>query len=176
MWYWINEYGSAIGAVAGVVAALVAIVALVSAASDSKARSQPMVTVEFRLAPESDSSVDFVLSNLGATPARDVRVKFTPPITLPADTSGLVTPYLMQRYERAIPVLSPSQLLSNTWWAGRVGPGDKLMNGEPTADDVRVDVSYKGLGWFRLRYQHQNSDVDDLQRELLVAQGPDEDD
>ncbi|MCS6553988.1 hypothetical protein NYQ31_09780 [Curtobacterium flaccumfaciens] len=151
VWDWINEYGSAIGAVAGVVAALVAILALISAALDSKARSQPMVTAEFRPAPDSDSSIEFVVSNLGATPARDVRVGFTPPIALPAEIRGLVSPYLVQRYQRAIPVLNPGQLLSNTWWAGQAGSGAGLTNREPTPDEVRVDVSYKGLGWSRIR-------------------------
>ena len=156
VWDWINEYGSAIGAAAGVVAAIVAIFALISAASDSKARSHPMVTAEFRPAPDSDSSIEFVVSNLGATPARDVRVGFTPPITLPTEISGLVSPYLVQRYQRAIPVLNPGQLLSNTWWAGHAGSGAELTNREPTPDEVRVDVSYKGLGWSRM---HESFDL-----------------
>ena len=46
-WEWINDYGTAVGAVAGVVAAIVAMLALASAASDSKARSQPRVTAGY---------------------------------------------------------------------------------------------------------------------------------
>ncbi len=152
-WNWINDYGTAIGAVAGVVAAIVAIIALISAALDSKARSQPMIAAEFRPAPDSDSSIEFVLSNLGATPARDVKVTFSPGIVIPqdADTDRLLAPYIVKRYERPIPVLNPGQSLSNTWWAGSLSGGsNELTNDEPTPDDVTVSVSYKGLGWRRL--------------------------
>ena len=151
VWDWINDYGTAIGAVAGVVAALVAIVAFISAASDSKARSQPMITAEFRAAPDSESSIEFVVSNLGATPARDLRVEFTPPIVIPGGSEELLASYLVQRYENPIPVMNPGQLLSNTWWAGRAGPDNHLVNEEPTPDEVTVTLSYKGLGWSRIR-------------------------
>lgn len=151
VWDWINNYGTAIGAVASVVAALVAIVAVISATSNSKARSQPMITAEFRAAPDSETSIEFVVSNLGATPARDLRVEFTPPIMIPDGSEELLTSYLVQRYERAIPVMNPGQMLSNTWWAGQPGPGDQLVNEEPTPDEVTVTVSYKGLGWSRIR-------------------------
>lgn len=150
-WDWINDYGTAIGAVAGVVAALVAIVALASAASDSKARSQPRVTAEFRPAPESESSIEFLVTNLGSTPARDLRVEFTPPIVIPDGSHELLAPYLVQRYQRPIPVLNPGQLLTNTWWAGQVGADNQMANEEPTPDEVTVSVSYKGLGWRRIR-------------------------
>ena len=135
-WTWINEYGSAIGAVAGVVAALVAIIALISAALDSKARSQPMIAAEFRPAVDSDSSIDFIITNLGPTPARDITVTFNPPIVIPDDSDRLLAPYLVKRYERPIPVLNPGQILSNTWWAGRAGTGNELTNHEPTPDEV----------------------------------------
>lgn len=155
-WNWINEYGTAIGAVAGVVAALVAIIALISAAWDSKARSQPMIAAEFRAAPDSDSSIEFVISNLGATPARDVQVTFTPPIEIPEDSEHLMSPYLVTRYERPIPVLNPGQQLSNTWWAGKVDSSNEYTNAEPTPDEVTVRISYKGLGW---RHIHDSFDL-----------------
>lgn len=141
-WTWINEYGSAIGAVAGVVAALVAIIALISAALDSKARSQPMIAAEFRPAVDSDSSIDFIITNLGPTPARDITVTFNPPIVIPDDSDRLLAPYLVKRYERPIPVLNPGQILSNTWWAGRAGTGNELTNHEPTPDEVNVTKIY----------------------------------
>lgn len=150
VWSWINEYGSAIGAVAGVLAAFVAIAALISAAWDSKARSQPMIAAEFRPTTDSDSAVEFVVTNLGSTPARNLRVTFDPPLVMPSDTSRLVAPFIVKRYERPIPVLNPRQVLSNIWWAGEAGPGNELTNREPTPDEVRVSVSYKGLGWRRI--------------------------
>lgn len=151
VWEWTNDYGSAIGAVAGVVAAIVAIAALVSTAQDSKARSQPMIAAEFRPAPDSDSSIEFAVTNLGPTRARDVKVEFDPPITLPQDTDRLMAPFIVQRYSQPIPVLNPGQVLSNTWWSGEAGPDNKLTNREPTPDTVVVKVSYKGLRWRRIR-------------------------
>lgn len=70
LWEWIDFYGDGLGAVAGISAALVAILALVSAASDSRARSQPMITAELRPAVDSDTSADLVITNVGPTPAR----------------------------------------------------------------------------------------------------------
>lgn len=151
VWEWVNEYGSGIGAVAGVLAALVAILALMSAAWDSKARSQPMIAAEFRPSADNDTEVEFVVTNLGPTPARDVRVAFDPPLVMPADSTRLMAQFIVKRYERPIPVLNPGQVLSNTWWAGQAGPGDELTNREPTPDEVRVDVSYKGIGWRRIK-------------------------
>lgn len=149
-WDWINDYAAAIGAVTGAVAAIVAIVTLTSTASSSKARSQPMVTAEFRPAPDSESSFEFVVTNHGVTPARDLRVTFSPEIPAPADATDSLTPFLIRRYAKPIPVLSPGQALSNTWWAGRPGPNNEWVNDESTPDEVMVAVSYKGLGWRRL--------------------------
>ncbi len=152
-WEWINDYGTAVGAVAGVVAAIVAMLALVSAASDSKARSQPRVTAEFRPAAESDVTMDLVITNMGSTPARDVEVTFDPPLDVPEDDSQLVAPFIVRRYSKPIPVLNPQQNLTNIWWAGEPGPGNELVNREPTPDDVTVIVSYRGVGRKRLTEQ-----------------------
>jgi len=148
-WDWINEYGSAIGAVAGAVAAVAAVYALISAALDSRARSQPMVTAEFRPAIHSDSTIDFVLSNLGPSPARDVKVTFDPEIVVPDNSRGLTIPYLVKRYRKPITVLNPGQSLSNIWWAPD-GPGENATNREKTPPKVTVKVSYRGRGWRRL--------------------------
>lgn len=152
-WEWINDYGTAVGAVAGVVAAIVAMLALASAASDSKARSQPRVTAEFRPAAESDVTMDLVITNMGSTPARDVVVTFDPPLDVPEDDSRLVAPFIVRRYSKPIPVLNPQQYLTNIWWAGEPGPGNELVNREPTPDDVTVTVSYRGVGRKRLTEQ-----------------------
>jgi len=139
-----------VGAVAGVVAAIVAMLALASAASDSKARSQPRVTAEFRPAAESDVTMDLVITNMGSTPARDVVVTFDPPLDVPEDNSQLVAPFIVRRYSKPIPVLNPQQYLTNIWWAGEPGPDNELVNREPTPDDVTVTVSYRGVGRKRL--------------------------
>jgi len=151
IWDWINSYGAGIGALAGVIAAIVAVFALISAASDSRARSQPMITAEFRAAPENDIAAELVITNLGQTPARDVKVTFDPPIVLPADTTGLVAPFVVKRYEKPIAVLNPGQVLTNTWWIGLDQGGDERTNGEPTPEEVTVHFDYLGIGRRRLR-------------------------
>lgn len=110
-----------------------------------------MIAAEFRPSADNDTEVEFVVTNLGPTPARDVRVAFDPPLVMPTDTTRLMAPFIVKRYARSIPVLNPGQVLSNTWWAGQAGPGDELTNREPTPDEVRVDVSYKGIGWRRIK-------------------------
>jgi hypothetical protein len=150
LWSWVNENGSALGAIAGITATVVAVMALRSSAADNRARSQPMVTAEFRPAPDSDSTIDFVVSNAGPTPARDVKVSFDPELVMPADTSRLVAPFIVKRYGKSIPVLNPGQLLSNTWWAGEHTGGYELENREPTPDQVTVTLSYLGIGRKRI--------------------------
>lgn len=150
VWKWINENGSAMGVLAGGTATVVAVMALRSSAVDNRARSQPMVTAEFRAALDRDSTIDFVVSNAGPTPARDVRVTFMPELVMPVDTSRLVAQFIVKRYGKSIPVLNPSQLLSNTWWAGHNTGGTELENREPTPDQVTVTLSYLGIGRRRI--------------------------
>ena len=151
VWDWINQYGSGIGAIAGVMAAIVAMIALLSAALDSRARSQPMMTAEFRLAPNSDTAAEFVVSNRGQTPARDVRVEFEPPLVVSSDTGyGAIALSLVQRYEKAIPVLNPGQELTNTWWGGMNNGSNQLVNRLPLPDDITVRISYRGIRRGRL--------------------------
>jgi hypothetical protein len=151
VWDWINDYGAGIGAVATAATAVIAIIAVLATSFDSRARSQPMVAAEFRTAPDSDTTIEFVITNLGPTPARDVFVSFDPPIVIPNETEAHSAPYLLKRYARPIPVLNPGQLLSNTWYSARDLGGAELENSEPTPDEVRVSVSYRGLGLRRIR-------------------------
>ena len=150
MWEWVNDYGTGLGALAAVAAALIAVVALSSTARDSRTRTQPMVTADFRPPAHSDSAIELVVTNLGPTPARDVLVTFDPPLEMPGDTSRLMAPYLVKRYANPIKILNPGQVLSNTWWAGEAGPGNELVNREPTPDQVTVHVEYSGIGRRRL--------------------------
>lgn len=136
---------------AGVAAALVAVFALFSATFDSRARSQPMVTAEFRLSAESDVAAELVITNLGQTPARDLRVTFDPEIELPTDVTGIVAPFIVRRYEKPIAVLNPGQVLSNNWWVGVDEGGTERVNREPTPDEVTVHLDYLGIGRRRLR-------------------------
>lgn len=153
-WVWLNENGSGLGALAAVAAAVVAIIAIVNTARDTRARSQPAVTAEFRIAPDSDSTIELVLANSGSTVARNVSVRFDPPITIPKGSDGRMTKYLIQRYASPVPVLSPQQQLTNIWWSGHNTGGNELTNSEPTPDRVTVHVAYDGLGRRRLKQSY----------------------
>lgn len=148
LWQWLNLNGAGLGAAATVMTALVAIYALRQAAIDSRERSRPVVLAEFRRAENSHSTIDLVIRNAGLSVARDVQVTFDPKPAMPADASGLLTPYLLKRYAAAIPTLSPGQELSNIWFSGQVPPGGgpEMVNQEPTSDEVTVLIAYRGTG------------------------------
>ena len=150
---WFDDHGGGISAIAAVVTGVVAIVTLIRAGSDSRQRAQPMVIAELRPAKDSDSVIDLVVRNAGATVARKVRVTFDPALEVPAERAQdpLVTPILIQRYAAEIPTLAPGQEMSNIYWSGEAGPGNMLKNGETTPDRVTLTVEYSGLGWRRLR-------------------------
>lgn len=147
---WINFYGDGLGAIAGIAAALVAMAALVSAAFDSRARSQPMVTAELRPAVDNDQAAELVLTNLGTTPARGVTVRFEPEIVLPDNVDQRFAQFIVRRYSSPTPVLNPGQKLSNIWWSGKDVGAEMLVNREPLPDGITVYVSYRGRGRRRL--------------------------
>ena len=144
---WFDDHGGGVSALAAIVTAAIAIVSLVSAASDSRSRSQPVVLAEIRRAPDADTSFDLVVRNAGPTVARDVSVSFEPPLELPAgeppETYALL--WIIKRYEKVIPMLAPGQELSNTWWFGAAREGE-IQNIEPTPDRVLIVVRYRGRG------------------------------
>lgn len=146
VWSWIGTNSSVVSASATVATAAIAIAALLSAARDSRERSRPMVLAEFRRAENSDSAIDLVVRNAGPSVAREVQVSFEPEPVLPQDSSGLVTPYLLKRYQGPIPSLSPGKELHNIWFSGAVHPdgGNELHNTEPTSDEVTVRLTYRG--------------------------------
>lgn len=124
----------------------IAVIALRQTAQDSRDRSRPVVIAEFRPARDSTSAIDLVVRNLGASVARDLEVSFEPQLVVP-DTGGpFVTPFLIKRYADPIPAVAPGQDLRNIWWSGAVGHGNDLENSEPTPDEVRVNVQYRGSG------------------------------
>lgn len=153
VWEWFGANSGMVSALATVATAVIAIFALVSAATDSRERSRPMVLAEFRRAKNSDSTIDLVIRNAGPSVARALTVTFDPEPVLPPDSSNLVTPYLLQRYRQPIPSLSPGQELTNIWYSGRLPEdgGNELENGEPTSDAVTVGVTYRGVR--RRRYR-----------------------
>ncbi|MBB1197789.1 MULTISPECIES: hypothetical protein [Curtobacterium] len=136
-------------ALAAIGTAIIAIVTLVSTGLDSRSRTQPVVLAELRYAKNSDTTIDFVVRNLGPTVARDVLVEFDPPLEVPKiepTGAGRPTSYIVKRYEKPIAMLAPGQELSNTWWYG-VEQGAQRVNAEPTPDQVTIRIRYRGRGW-----------------------------
>lgn len=150
VWDWINDNGGGLGAVSAIATAVVAIIALQNTAQDSRDRARPMVLAELRPAADSHDVIMLVVRNAGPSVARDVSVGFDPEITLPEDTSQLVTPFLLRRYERPIPSLAPGQELLNVWFDTdhSKDPDERgsLPNAEPIPDVATVQVAYRGTG------------------------------
>jgi hypothetical protein len=151
-WSWINDNGSGLGAIAAVAAAVIAILAIIRTAADNRERSQPMMTAEFRVSPDSDTTVELMIRNAGQTPARNIEVAFEPPLSIPGGRGGpYMTEYTIERYSKRIPVLSPGQELTNIWWSGEAGRANELENREPTPDEVHLKIAYDGLGKKRIQ-------------------------
>lgn len=148
LWEWLGLNAASVSALAAGLTATVAVLALLSTARDSRARTDPIVTAEFRIPPDSDSTIDLVIRNLGPTPARDVTLNFEPPLSVPDGGGPFLATYIVNRYKGTIPVLSPGQELTNIWWAGRVD-GNQMVNAEPTPESVVITIGYRGVGWRR---------------------------
>lgn len=136
---WMNDNGAALSALATVATALVAIVALAHTARDSRERTRPVVLAEFRKEEHSSTVIDLVVRNAGQSVARDVVVKFDPEPVLPDDGGVYLTKWLLKRYHQTIPTLAPGQELTNIWFSMDAAE----VNEEPTADQVRVTISYR---------------------------------
>jgi hypothetical protein len=101
-----------------------------------------MLSAELRGVPFSASQM-LVVRNYGPSIARDVQVAFEPPIEMPENPAGLVTPYLLKRYAAQIPVMTPGMELDNAYFVAEEGPDRKYINREPLPDTVTVRISYK---------------------------------
>ena len=129
-------FGAA-GAIATIIAAIVAVLALQAARTDSRDRSRPMIVPEIRKEPLSKSTINLVVRNVGASPARNVHVTFPAkvdvvPSSLP---TGDVWRWILERYARPIHVWSQGWELSNTV---KFGPDDPLKAFE-------VEVTYDAV-------------------------------
>jgi hypothetical protein len=130
------------GACLAIVTTIVGVRTLRQTRRDSQARSRPMLAAELRAVPYSDGSQTLVVKNYGPSIAKNVMVTFEPPILMPENTAGLMTPYLIKRYGTPIAVMTPGMELDNLYFSRRPGPHGRFVNGEPLPDQVTVRIAY----------------------------------
>lgn len=145
-WTGVGAVAALIAAVATVLAAVVAVHTLWALKQDSQDRSRPYMSVDLRPVALSGVTGELVVSNEGATPARNVRVTFDPELPVLDGTAaqGKVTPFLQRRYAKEIPVIAPRRQLINIYAVMQPGPGGEPVNDEPTPANCVVTVKYEG--------------------------------
>lgn len=146
-WLWFNtaRVGAAAALAAVGLAAItttVAVRTLRQTRRDSKSKARPTISAELRAVEHSHGSQSLIIRNTGPSIAKDVRVTFDPPIPIPENPAGLVTPILLRRYSKPIPVMTPGTELDNLYYAAQPGPGPGMVNGEPVPDIVTVKINY----------------------------------
>ena len=158
---WIGDVGNAIGDAwlwfnAARVASAAALGALVLAAitarvgvrtldqnrRDSKARSRPTISAELRAVEHSAGTQSLVIRNTGPSIAKDVRVTFEPPIVTTPENPGLMTPIMLRRYSKPIPVMTPGTELDNLYYYPAHPGTSRKENGEPLPETVTVRITY----------------------------------
>lgn len=140
-WTWFGDHNGGIAAAAAIVAVAFAAWGIVNAKRDSRDRTRPVVLAEFQFAPDSDTTFLLVVTNVGHSVARKLRVSFDPPVGESDPTS--MAPRLRRRYAGTIPLLAPGQELANIWWSGHQVAGHaELVNEIPTPDEVTVTIEY----------------------------------
>ncbi|KZM34531.1 hypothetical protein [Oerskovia enterophila] len=142
---WSASYWGAVGGLSAAITGVVAIWALIHAARDSRERSRPVVVAEYRVPENAHKRLEFVVRNAGASVARDIEVKFDPPLE-PVQPGQAIRPFLVKRYSERITNLGPGQELTNSIHADLEDPGESDL---PL--DVTVKVSYR-RSWLR-RYK-----------------------
>ena len=133
----VSTWFAIVASAATVVAAVVAVVTLLALRADSRDRTRPRVIADLR-GQVITHSATLVVSNVGSTPAEQVRVEFDPP--LPEDDIesgvGATTAVLQRRYALPIPTLAPGSELRNVYQGLRGGR-------EPVPDDFVVKCDYQ---------------------------------
>lgn len=124
--------------VTAIIAGAVAIATLRAIKQDSRDRSRPVVIADLLPVVLSRGTSELVVQNVGQSVAKNVRVRFSPPIT---DDMGVLAGYVARRYRSAIPTLGPGRRLTNIYghWTGN--GGNALTESVPM--EVSVDISYE---------------------------------
>lgn len=147
-WLWFNTArvgaAAALGALGlATITTTVAVRTLRQTRRDSKAKARPTISAELRAIAHTHGAQSLVIRNTGRSIAKDVRVTFNPPIPMPENPEGLVTPTMLRRYSEPVPVMTPGMELDNLYYAAQPGPeGNTMINGEPVPDTVTVRISY----------------------------------
>lgn len=150
---WINSHSPAaleaffagITAIAAAATGLIASWTLWAAKSDGAARSRPMMAAELQTAVLTKGTSELVVTNHGASVARNVKVSFDPP--LPdldgPEADGKVTPFLFRRYSVPIPTVTPGMALRNVYSSGSPDSDGVYQNDEPTSEDFTITFDYE---------------------------------
>lgn len=142
--FW-TAVATGVGAVATVIAAFVAVRTLLALKRDSADRTRPMMSADLRPVTLSQGTSELLVTNLGGSVARNVRVTFTPelPNLQGAEASGKVTPFMRRRYSNTLPTFAPGRRLTNIYAVQVPGVGGALINDEPTPDEIEVAFTYE---------------------------------
>lgn len=145
-------------ALAAIVTAVVAVRSLAGSRRDSRDRTRPVIVAQLKRAPLSPGTLDLVLSNYGATSAKDVQVRFDPPLPDPSNLSASdMRQWIGLRYARTFSQWPPGMTLSNVYRAGH-----------DAVEPVTVTVSYQGQDGTRYRDSFE-LDPDALIKETQVS-------
>lgn len=147
-WLWFNAArvgaAAALGALGlAAISTYVGVGTLRQTRRDSKAKARPTISAELRAVEYTHGAQSLVIRNTGPSIAKDVQVTFDPPIPMPENPERLVTPIMLRRYSKPIPVMTPGMELDNLYYAAQSGPdGNTMINGEPVPEVVTVIISY----------------------------------
>lgn len=144
-WSIVEALATVVGAGAALVAAVVAVQTLRALGQDSLDRTRPVMSVDLEPAVLSDIATDLIVSNIGQSVAKNVRVTFDPPLPQleGSAASGKVTPYLQRRYADAIPTMGPGKQLRNVYAVNVPDESGRKVNDEPVPDTFNVQFEYE---------------------------------
>lgn len=133
----LTAFWTALGALATLAAAVVAIFTLVALRRNSEDRTRPMMSAELRAVPMVEATTELVISNVGQTLAKNVKVTFDPPLPVMTgrEAEGKLTPFLQRRYEKPVPTITPGMKLYNIYSSGAPD--------EPLPDIFTITFSYE---------------------------------
>ncbi len=184
-WSWwttdrIEALAAAIGTSIVVVSAVLTVVSAIRtlrrARLEAAAAGRPMVAVELRHIPYTESGLALVLRNYGPSMARNVRVIFDPPLPEVDDPAkhGSFGDILRRRYAKPIPTLTPGMELANVYFFGMPDDHGVYRNVEELPDEFVVKVTYMNDNGDRYQDDYPlDVELFKLRNYLVSASSPD---